>query len=1182
MKTVLYFSGRVHSVIFENEGKAFYILRMVLDAECITAEMGLPSNSVTVRGDIPGIKVSVGTWFGFEGTWDDHPQHGRQVKITRAPVIQNDWGEDTCEKILMSQGVGPSVAAAIRLHFGKDMATALLDPAQVEQVEGMSKFTAQHVVTKWQMARAHFMTLDFLNDLGLPQGRVRQVWGTFGDSAREVLSVNPWALVQIEGITFEDADTVATRLSLDCTHANPYRVEGAVLYASRAGKGFGHLYSSSTDILQHVKAIDRWFSDQDIARALRNLTDRNLLVVDRVTVPGVIAIYDPWSYKIEVESAKALSQRVESARISSETRARYVKTLLGDASDTPLRDAAMDVLRRIGTTGGMNLTAAQTEGVLNAVEEPVSIVTGLPGTGKSTSLRMAVYLLQEAGVNVLIVAPTGIAAKRVTAVTGAPASTIHRAFKAKGSSDEGRESTYAGVVGESEGGPTSDGSDEVWGYGPSNPHPAEVVILDESSMVDQHILYRVLTCTRPDARLVFVGDAAQLPSVGPGNVLRDLIASRNYPTVALTEIFRQAETSPIIRAAHDIHAGRIPEAPMGTDFSLAPMGREEDVASFIVSVATRLFERRQNFQVLSPRHSGPVGVTTLNTRLREILNPKQPSLQEVKLGNEILREEDRIMVVKNDYKLGVFNGDVGKVVTIDKRNKEIEIKIHGPPVLHVRIPFKSAQQLLRLAYAVTVHKCVHPDTIMETHEGLLPIRDVAPRGTLGGVRDDREYHTKVENPVAPARTVTVRGGYQITGTPDHGIDVWDGCRYVRRELGTLQVGDLLRMPMGVGCDVPQPPAVPAGIPEDVREVVHPTPTAMSPDLAEFLGLMVADGTLYSAGFRLAKRHEDVADRFDRLCQTLFGVEPRRYLKSNAHHVEVNSVFLVRWLRAIGGMGPRAKAIPDLILRSPETLQRRFLRGLFEDGTVNVQDRKGQTVVDHLSWSTKYPEMGRTVSIMLLRAGIPCHVKPSGGTHRLYVFGEHALDFGKKIGFVSRFKQDRLANPARPNDGDFIPLAPEEARELRALYRKALGRSRANNAVERLRISRAGLALLRDHGGPLLQILRDRARDHHVPVITLEDGLAPSMCVTVPDGHQFRQGGFAGWNCQGQEYDVILMPLVTSFNHQLQRNLFYTAVTRARKKVVLVGHHEAMVRSINNDREGTRNTLFLHRLTAPAS
>jgi len=704
-----YFSGRVHSIVFENEAQAFYILRMVLDAESSASipsdGMDLMNGSVTVRGDVPGLQVSVGTWFGFEGVWDQHEKFGRQIRIVRAPVMKKDWDADTCEKILVSHNVGPAIAAKLREAFGEDMASHLMDPEKVRGVAGMTKFTALHVVSRWQAARAHFLALEFLNDLGLPQGRIRQIWAMFGDQAQEILSTNPWALVQIEGVTFHDADGVAIRLRLDTSATNISRIEGAVLHACRSGRGFGHLYSSSGEMLWTVRQIDPDFSDRDVAQAVKNLTKEGLLVVDRMARPGVTAIYDPWSYKIEQESATLLFDRVSQARLTPETEAAYVRALVGEGeSASSLLEAVNLSLHRQRASGSIALSAAQAQGVRNALCEPVSIISGLPGTGKTTSLRVTLSLLQETGVNFLVVAPTGIAAKRVTSLTGAPASTIHRAFKSEGNSDGRRDATYAGIVGDSEGLSGLDGSSEMWGFSPDNPHPADVVIADESSMVDQHLLYRILTCTRPNTRLVFVGDAAQLPSVGPGNVLRDLIASKLFPTVALTEIFRQADTSPIIHAAHAIHRGDVPEAPTGSDFSMIEVSDDEKVADIIVSAAEKLFTARRNFQVLSPRHSGPVGVTALNARLRELLNPKQSSLREMKIGSDILREGDRIMVVRNDYKLGVFNGDVGKVHSIDRKNKKVEVKIHGPPVLHIDVPIVKVSAILRLAYAITVHK----------------------------------------------------------------------------------------------------------------------------------------------------------------------------------------------------------------------------------------------------------------------------------------------------------------------------------------------------------------------------------------------------------------------------------------------------------------------------------------------
>jgi exodeoxyribonuclease V alpha subunit len=701
-----YFSGRVHSVNFSDESKAFYVIRMVLDAE--TTPGDAPQNIVTVRGDIPGVRVAVGAWFGLEGVWDDHPKYGRQIKILRAPVLKNGWDDTTCEKILVSQGIGASIAAKLREAFPGDLIAALADPVRMRDkgIPGVTTFVAEHVAHKWRIARSQFCTLDFLSDLGLPQGRISQVWALFGDEAENVLSADPWRLLELDGVTFNDCDMIAKRLGLDCSPSNLNRIKGAIAHAAKSSKGLGHLYLSSGELLGAIRPLDPLMTDMDIAQGLKALMTDARLVVER-GFPGVTAIYDLWSYETETESARILLERLKTAAIPPDRAAQYAKSILGEeVPGITLRDAGARHLAKVGSSMGITLSPLQTEAVLNALTESVSIVTGLPGSGKTTSLRMALSLLYEAGMQPLVVAPTGIAAKRLESVTGVKASTIHRALRAKGiESDDGREVTYAGVVGNRGDATISNGEDEEWGFSPGSPHQAEVVVIDESSMVDQAVLYRVLTCTRQDCRIVFVGDAAQLPSVGAGNVLRDLISSGRFPTVSLTEIFRQADTSPIVTAAHDIFHGRIPEAPMKSDFSLIPMNDEDEILKVVLNLAEKLYQRRENFQVLSPRHAGTLGVTNLNTRLREIINPSQHGLLEVTVGGEVLREGDRVIVSKNDYKLGVYNGDVAKVSLIDKHAKEIEIKVFGPPVLMVRVPLAKARQLLRLAYAVTVHRC---------------------------------------------------------------------------------------------------------------------------------------------------------------------------------------------------------------------------------------------------------------------------------------------------------------------------------------------------------------------------------------------------------------------------------------------------------------------------------------------
>lgn len=699
-----YYAGRVSAVIFENDAQSFYVLEMTLDGE---------PEPVTVRGNVPGLRVRPGCWFGFEGRWETHEKYGRQIAIKKAPVIRGEWDAETALKMLESHGVGPRVCHAMYDHFGEDLLSALTDPERLQEVAAITEFTAMHVVSRWRAVRAMFQSLEFLSDLRLPKNKVEQIYAHFGDDAETALSENPWALVQIDGISFEQADEVARRLGLDM--ASDQRIRGAALHTCKSRRGMGHLYLGSGELVQgisqHVEGVDK----TRIARVLKELHDEELVVIDNRTKPGVTAIYEPWFHSLERECAAFLAERRERAQIVGDERAAYLEKLgsVGPVTEKAasrkgarLRTVAKKAIEEWSSQGQMSLTKDQLAAAVSALVDPVSVITGLPGTGKTTTLRVVVKILQDAEIPFLLVAPTGIAAKRLTAVTGADASTIHRAFEAKGMDmADGRESTYAGVVGFSTLSIADDGSTEDWGFSATQPHPARVVIVDEASMVDQHLLFRLLSCTARDCRLVFIGDADQLPSVGPGNVLRDLISSRHFPVVDLREIFRQDEASDIVLAAHAINRGDVPSFDHGsTDFVVIEVRDEAKVLDAVVSTVQKLYDRRVNFQVLSPRHAGTLGVTNLNLRIRELLNPKTPGLREMRLGSETVREGDRVMVAKNNYRFDIFNGDVGKVSRLDQREKIVKLKIHGPPVMQVQMPFKDAPAHLRMAYCVTVHK----------------------------------------------------------------------------------------------------------------------------------------------------------------------------------------------------------------------------------------------------------------------------------------------------------------------------------------------------------------------------------------------------------------------------------------------------------------------------------------------
>jgi exodeoxyribonuclease V alpha subunit len=701
-----YYSGRVTAVIHENVPQAFYVFKVVLDTDGDKTSVHSLQGQTTVRGYVPGFPLKTGAWLGFEGNWKSHPRFGRQLEITKAPVIK-DWDADTIQKILVANGVGEMLVRSVREHFGKDFPDAVQDEKLLLQMNGITLFSAKHIVAKWEFARANFKTVEFLNDLGVPRSKIKQIWAKFGDDAEQVLAKDPWQLVAIDGFSFSDVDSVAANLGLELGN-NPLRIRGIVLHGCRSQKSMGHLYVTTALILGYVHRYIPEATDQEVAEALIHLHKNEKLRIDAKTVPGKKAVYEPWFYRVESESAKLLKDRVETA--TGGDQAEFLTRLANVGPKTEKQTESGDMKKSVeaaiaewDSLCGIGLSKKQRAGIFNALTAPVSVVTGLPGTGKTTSLRVLIKILQTIGTPFLLAAPTGIAAKRLALATGAKAYTIHRAFAAKlDEKTTSREATYEGVVGESQ---LVVGTDDgEWGYSEDDPYPAQFIILDEASMIDQSLLYRLLFCTANTSKLVFVGDAAQLPSVGPGNVLRDIISSGHFPVTKLTEIFRQEDTSDIILAAHDIHNGLVPKTPVKSDFSFVSVRTEEEALEAILKLAVRLQGARREFQILSPRHAGAVGVTTLNRELRQVLNPAKVGLTEVKLGSGMIRQGDRIMVVKNNYRLGVYNGDIGRVLRIDLKAKEIEVEIEGVPPLVVRFSFQDAAAYIRLAYACSIHK----------------------------------------------------------------------------------------------------------------------------------------------------------------------------------------------------------------------------------------------------------------------------------------------------------------------------------------------------------------------------------------------------------------------------------------------------------------------------------------------
>lgn len=694
------FSGKVQNIVYENGD--FKIIKCLLDGR---------STVLTVRGNFPVQKVEIGSWVCFEGDEVSHPQYGKQLRVTRSPAHLKEWDEEKVLSALSAQGVGPSVRHSLKEVAKKKGVTLfiLLEEGMLEESE-LDEFTQLYVLSRWRSVRTYMDGANFMAEIGLSARVIGEVWRTFGSDVEEVITRDPWELVKVPGITFKDADMVASKMGVPLHSGG--RVKGAVLSSVSDLLQDGHVYGSTGQILTKVNnSIPGGASPQDVAMAIGELAKANQLGVDRETQEGLVAVYDPWHLEAEEFCAGELARRHSLALNEDQLRQALCKVgdMVRDIEGGSLADLAKAAVNVWTSSRKLSLTDTQLQAAVTALTSRITVLTGLPGTGKTTTLQAIVAVLKDSEIPFLLAAPTGIAAKRMSQVTKSEAVTIHRAFGAKGFKREGdeRESTYLGIVGESR--KTTQDVESDWEFGPGRPHPAKFVVVDESSMMDLHMLNRLLEATSSDCRILFVGDPYQLPSVGAGDVLRDLVKSGCFPHCHLSEIFRQEGTSGIVVAAHAIHMGEAPESD-GRDFIVIDAGirpDEMECSHTVVDIAKKLYSKRLNFQVLSPRHAGEVGVTALNQKLRLALNPSVAGIGELRLGDAIVREGDRIMVVRNDYNTGVYNGDVGKVSRIDKKAKQVEMKIFqgvGIPTKIVRYPFKDASRTIRLAYAQTVHK----------------------------------------------------------------------------------------------------------------------------------------------------------------------------------------------------------------------------------------------------------------------------------------------------------------------------------------------------------------------------------------------------------------------------------------------------------------------------------------------
>ena len=654
--------GTVQSVIFQNEENGYTVLRLVTEE----------GELITVVGCVPC--AAPGEHLGVSGAWETHPQHGTQL---RAEEVERRLPEDAEELISylgsgICKGLGPATARRLVERFGAETADVISSqPEKLSLIKGITARRAMEISESFRRHMGLRRLMAFLAQYGLPPVlaiRLRQI---YGDGALDAIRRDPYLLsADAGGLPFSAADEIA--MSMGFSARSPERLRSALLFELSHNEGNGHVFLPRPKLLA---ATAQLLGDEDgVEEALDTLIDEGKVFSE--TVANVEACYLLRLHEAEDYACRKLTN------------------LLSATADVSSR--AGKTVDEIEAAQGITYAPLQRKAVELAAEHGVLILTGGPGTGKTTTVRGIVSLFERMGLAIVLAAPTGRAAQRLGELTGREAQTVHRLLGMSWN-----EATH----------------EVTFTKGEKEPLEADAVIVDEMSMVDLPLFAALLRALRPGTRLVMVGDADQLPSVGPGNVFSDLIRSGKVETVFLREVFRQAERSAIIRNAHAVNAGEPPrlQNDQGDFYFLCRRDAQRAVSTVVELCKTRLPEKMgipvSDIQVLTPTRKGPAGTENLNRLLQEALNPPKPGQPEVRWGERIFRPGDRVMQTRNDYDIlwekedgtvgsGVFNGDVGRIQAIDPAGEWLAILYEDRKALY------SLEMLseIDLAYAQTVHK----------------------------------------------------------------------------------------------------------------------------------------------------------------------------------------------------------------------------------------------------------------------------------------------------------------------------------------------------------------------------------------------------------------------------------------------------------------------------------------------
>ena len=667
--------GYVDHIIFQNRDNGYTVACLVSEGEEITCvgTFRFLNEGETIRA---------------KGVYTRHPSYGKQFSVSSyESVIPQD--SLAMERYLGSgaiKGIGAALAARIVRKFGDDTLRIIEEePERLAEVKGISERKAREIAEQVEEKADLRRAMMFLQQYGITQNLGMKIYRQYGQEMYGILKENPYKMAEdIPGVGFKIADEIAARIGIHTD--SDYRIRSGILYILLQASGEGHVYLPKEVLLGRAKEL-LGVEQEYMEKHLTDLSiDRKIVIreICREGKPAELAVYASSYYQIELHVAQMLH------------------TL--NLQDTVQEDILDEKIQRIQRAARIELDEKQQEAVREAVKNGLLVVTGGPGTGKTTTINAIIRYFEMEELDICLAAPTGRAAKRMTEDTGYEAKTIHRLLELSGGPEQAQESIR-------------------FERNAQNPLEADVIIIDEMSMVDIFLMHALLSAIVSGTRLILVGDVNQLPSVGPGSVLKDIISSGQFPVVELVKIFRQASQSDIVVNAHKINQG-IPVILDNKSRDFFFLKRYD--ANVIISIVITLIQKKlpkyveaspYEIQVLTPMKKGLLGVERLNVILQQYLNPPEAEKKEKEHGQGLFREGDKVMQIKNNYQLeweirgnygipvekgvGVFNGDTGIIREINLFAETVTVEFEEKRF--VEYSFKQLEEL-ELAYAITIHK----------------------------------------------------------------------------------------------------------------------------------------------------------------------------------------------------------------------------------------------------------------------------------------------------------------------------------------------------------------------------------------------------------------------------------------------------------------------------------------------